>query len=113
MSTGNNDDQKPKKRGRLENLKPFEKGTSGNPAGVPKGIAEIKALHLPYGEEALQRLVDIMRNGGEKQSFYAAKEILDRILGRTRQEVSGPDGRPLRVDFEMLELLKRLAAKSG
>lgn len=112
MSTGNNDEQKPK-RGRVENLKPFEPGVSGNPAGVPKGIAEIKAMHLPYGEEALERLVDLMRNGSDKLSFYAAKEILDRILGRTRQEVSGPDGGAVKIDLDTLEVLRRLAAKNG
>jgi hypothetical protein len=72
---------------------PFEKGQSGNPAGRPKGAltkatAEIKSLAQPYGKEAVETLVILLRQG-ETHSvrLAAANALLDRGFGKSSQPV--------------------------
>jgi len=92
-----------------QNLTPFPKGVSGNPAGKPKGIPNSKTRLL-----RLLELVQIKTNPitGEKEEFTVAEqldmmvlqkafkgdlrayqEILDRLEGRAKQtneiELSG------------------------
>jgi hypothetical protein len=92
-----------------QNLTPYPKGVSGNPAGKPKGVPNSKTRLL-----RLLELVQIKTNPitGEKEEFTVAeqldlmvlqkafkgdlnayKEILDRLEGRAKQsteiEVSG------------------------
>jgi len=92
-----------------QNLTPFPKGVSGNPAGKPKGIPNSKTRLL-----RLLELVQVKTNPitGEKEEFTVAEqldmmvlqkafkgdlkayqEILDRLEGRAKQtneiELSG------------------------
>ena len=92
-----------------QNLKPFPKGVSGNPAGKPKGVEHSKTRLL-----RLLQLVTKVRNPvtGEEEEFTIAEqldmkiiakamksdlrayqEILDRLEGRAKQtneiELSG------------------------
>jgi hypothetical protein len=92
-----------------QNLTPFPKGVSGNPAGKPKGIPNSKTRLLRFLE-----LVQVKTNPitGEKEEFTVAEqldlmvlqkafkgdlkayqEILDRLEGRAKQtneiELSG------------------------
>ena len=92
-----------------QNLKPFPKGVSGNPAGKPKGVEHSKTRLL-----RLLQLVTKVRNPvtGEDEEFTIAEqldmkiiakamksdirayqEILDRLEGRAKQtneiELSG------------------------
>jgi hypothetical protein len=92
-----------------QNLTPYPKGVSGNPAGKPKGVPNSKTRLL-----RLLELVQIKTNPitGEKEEFTVAEqldlmvlqkafkgdlrayqEILDRLEGRAKQsteiEVSG------------------------
>jgi hypothetical protein len=92
-----------------QNLKPFPKGVSGNPAGKPKGVPNSKTRLL-----RLLELVQVKTNPitGDKEEFTVAEqldlmvlqkafkgdlrayqEILDRLEGRAKQtneiELSG------------------------
>jgi hypothetical protein len=92
-----------------QNLTPYPKGVSGNPAGKPKGVPNSKTRLL-----RLLELVSVQTNPitGDKEEFTVAerldlvvlqkafkgdlnayKEILDRLEGRAKQsteiEVSG------------------------
>jgi len=92
-----------------QNLTPYPKGVSGNPAGKPKGVPNSKTRLL-----RLLELVSVQTNPitGEKEEFTVAerldlvvlqkafkgdlnayKEILDRLEGRAKQsaelEVTG------------------------
>jgi hypothetical protein len=92
-----------------ENLKPFPKGVSGNPAGRPRGV--------PNSKTRLLRLLELVQTKtnpitGEKEEFSVAeqldlvvlqkafkgdlnayKELMDRLEGRAKQtseiELSG------------------------
>jgi len=84
----------PKKRGRVENLKPFLPGTSGNPEGRPKTAAlsaacRDKLAHLvpddPHGRTYAQVIADRLGELAIAGNISAAQELADRAEGRPRQ----------------------------
>ena len=102
--------------------KGFTPGRSGNPSGRPKRqpiseryatIAELpapgyllSALKLSEAEkQAIKTYGDALAlsqfRAGIKGKTDAAREIADRVEGRSRQavEVSGPEGAPIDVQF--------------
>lgn len=97
---------------------PFKKGQSGNPNGTKqRKLRQIQELLLPYAEEAVETLVNSMRQkkGGE----YAAKDILDRLYGKAPQsvELTGKDGGPVQyerlVDRPAPEVFETWAARTS
>ncbi len=73
---------------RLANLKPFQKGVSGNPGGVPKSKTkkEIRQLAREHSEDAFKRIVKLMGSDDERVAFMAAKEVLDRAWGKPKDD---------------------------
>lgn len=79
---------------------PFQPGQSGNPGGRPKLIREAKELAKKHSPEAIQRLVQIMRQTKDtKAALAAAMAILDRGYGRPAAsvEMTGKDGGPIQT----------------
>lgn len=70
------------------NRKPPNAG-KGRPKGsVNKLTADIRALAQEHGPEAIHRLVEIMQTSENDQaSIAAAKELLDRAYGKSKQQV--------------------------
>ena len=73
----------------------FTPGSSGNPGGRPKDEQRVADLARSYTTEAIETLVDLMRNATEDRvRGTAAQALLDRGWGKARQEivqdVSGP-----------------------
>lgn len=68
----------------LANLRPFQKGVSGNPGGRPKTNPEVKTLALKNSKAAMQRIVDLMQDEDPRVALMAAKEVLDRAFGKVR-----------------------------
>lgn len=80
------------RRGRIENLKPFKKGQSGNPAGHPKGQRNYATIYrealIKLGRENNKTPEDIenemVANGAllaRKGDFRFYKDVLDRLHG--------------------------------
>ncbi len=85
---------------------------AGRKSGVlNKVTTDVRALAEPYGTEALEQLVTLMRSAENEQVKVAAcKEILDRAYGKSPQAVTVDPGDKA-VDF-MTELLGLIDGKS-
>ena len=96
-------DKQKKKRGRIENLKPWKKGQSGNPKGRPpkhlcltsklwdtlhKECPDAKAK----GEKWLDVIINQLLVHASRGNSGIVKEIFDRIEGKVTQPISNPDG---------------------
>lgn len=109
-----------------DNLTPWPKGTSGNPAGAKPGKS-ITTILAEWGEkkmkaipDAIKQLVDdgeltyneaialqLLRKGTGNGNLRAIKEIMDRTEGKSiqRTQLSGPDGGAVPVKFVGIEVL--------
>lgn len=64
--------------------------TGGRKKGTPnKATADIKAIAQPYGPDAVDALVKIMKNeeAPEAARVRAASELLDRGYGKPKQSI--------------------------
>src|SRR5215469_4465023 len=75
----------------------FKPGYSGNPGGRPKALVQVRELAREYTEEAIQKLVELMRKADSDQAqILAANSLLDRDWGRPVQTLGGdPEGMPI------------------
>jgi len=76
------------------------KKTGGRVAGTPnKATRELKDIAREYGEEAIDRLVKLMRAAESEQVQAAAcKELMDRGYGKPSQSIGlgqAPDLEPI------------------
>ena len=64
------------------------KGYSGNAGGRPKDELNIAALARSYSTEAIETLVDLMRNArDDRVRGTAAQALLDRGFGKPKVEI--------------------------
>lgn len=83
-----------KKRGRIENLKPWKRGQSGNPAGRPKNTklteatrAWLEEIDSKSGLTNAERVAMALGKKALKGSHDAFKAIGDRAEGKPSQSV--------------------------
>jgi hypothetical protein len=84
-------------------LTKWKKGQSGNPNGRPKGFDEMRKKAQAYSPEAIERLVEIMRNKkAGNQAIKACEILLDRAWGRVPFAVAGEGGEgPVKIAYEV------------
>lgn len=84
---------------------PYKKGESGNPAGQTKDVAKMRqklkrefAFISPQARAVLEQL---LLNEDPNVQFKAAKEILDRGIGKATEhvEITGAEGGPIKQEM--------------
>lgn len=82
--------------GRMDNLKPWKPGQSGNPGGRPKRdlAAEIARAIFEQDSEVITRAFAAELKKGNARVFTA---LADRAYGKPRQQIEqvGEDGGPI------------------
>jgi hypothetical protein len=82
---------------------PFQPGQSGNPGGMHKGTAELKALARQHAAAAIETLANIMLDSGAPPParVAAANSLLDRGWGKPVQEIDhgSSQDNPLKIEI--------------
>ena len=73
---------------RLANLKPFQKGQSGNPSGVNKRVKAVEEEAKENAEAAFKQLVKLVKSKDERVALQASIAVLDRALGKPKQTIA-------------------------
>jgi hypothetical protein len=76
------------------------KGVSGNPLGRPKKYLEVTKLAQSHSVEAVERLVELMRDKRAKAiALRACEVLLDRAWGKVPQAITGELGQgPVKLE---------------
>ena len=88
--------------------RPFKPGYSGNLNGRPRINYILRDKFRNYTEEALNRLVKIMRTGKDSVALKAIKIIFDRAWGKCSAKVIEEGPHNPYVGLPPLELADRL-----
>lgn len=82
---------------RLANLKPFQPGQSGNPAGRPRSALLSDAIRRllpqpypddPHGRTYADKIAETLCNEAAAGNVQAAKEVADRTEGKAKQTIT-------------------------
>lgn len=104
--------------GRIENLKPFQPGQSGNPGGRPKGDSVTAWLRKKLqddsekkpGKTRAESVAMAILDAAEDGDFKLIKELLDRTEGKVAESVVVESG-PEQTVLDALELLRERQRK--
>jgi Arc/MetJ-type ribon-helix-helix transcriptional regulator len=91
---------------KLDNLNPFQKGESGNPAGRPKGAKNRSTIVrelLELDENELKMHLAQIKKAIEKEDTNAYKAVLDSAYGAPKQTT---DTNVSVSDFDVKDLFK-------
>src|SRR5215469_8992789 len=103
----------------IKNLRPWQKGESGNPGGRPRkpisdAYADLAEHPFPgdkHGRTYAQRLAEAQFRAAVKGKTDAAREIANRIegpAGKAQQIEVVPGSDPLKVRIDAPDLLKAI-----
>ena|SRR5918992_505433 len=83
--------------------------TGGRAKGTPnKATAEVKAYAQRFTTQAIDVLMQIALTGEvEVARVMAAREVLDRAVGKPAQEITGPDGEALNMPAAITFIVRK------
>lgn len=91
----------------LQNLTPFKKGQSGNPAGKPKGAISIKARIMKDLKENPEKMDELVKYYMDNETPIMRKLLWEMIDGKPAQSIDGGLG----ADGETLPILVKFLSK--
>ena len=94
--------------------KPFAPGQSGNPGGKnPEREALRKYILETHGKDAIDGIAEMAKSArSEKVQLDAKIWLAEQAVGRALVAVAGEDGKPIKVDIDVLGQLQTLAEKA-
>jgi hypothetical protein len=102
--------------GKIDNLKPFPKGVSGNPGGKTKQDLEIEAFARLNAKLALDTLIEAMTKAPlMSDRINAAKQVLERAYGKPKETVTVTHERPVSewTEEQLDAAIANLAGEEG
>lgn len=81
----------------------FNKGKSGNPGGTPSEVHKTrnkeKLEYCKLTPKARKALLSLLDSDDEEMRFKAAKEIIDRAIGKPQQavEIANTEGETFKI----------------
>ena len=104
--------RKARGRGKPGPGRPWVKGQSGNPGGLPHWVKEVREFCGMHSLEAAKRVLRLSKSKDDRIALAACEAILDRAGARPIQPISGVDGGPILVEVRDVRerLVQRLSA---
>jgi hypothetical protein len=89
----------------------FKPGSCPNPGGRPKAETKVVEAARAAGEKSVEVLIDLLDDPDKRIRIEAAKALLDRGLGKPRQEqhVSGAVEHRLSLQEQHLDAVRALS----
>lgn len=77
---------------------------------MPKGLAEFRKKIACLDDDAFLALQRCINDEDGRVAVAALKEFFDRRYGKASQPITGEDGKPLRLDVSIVDVVRKLAA---
>ena len=100
------------KNPKIENLKPFKKGQSGNPKGRTPNLPALNELMAKVmgemgesGITAMEVILKAIRSKAAKGDVRSAEMLFDRAYGKAKEfkEITGKNGQSINLIFNEIE----------
>ncbi len=86
----------------------FLPGNTANPTGRPKGANEFRLYMKGRTRENIDAIQRIAEDDKHPERLKALVWLVEQVIGKPNQGISVDEGVPLRVDAEVLVLLRKL-----
>lgn len=77
---------------------------------MPKGLSEFRKRIARFDTLAEKALERCLRDDDGKVVVAALREFFDRRYGKAPQAITGEDGKPIKLDVGIVDILKKIAA---